>query len=153
MLLGKTNITLDTKGRIAIPARYREGLLDSCGGKLVVALNPFDGCLNIYPHAEWLKSMRKMEQKQDQSHDFRAVQRIIYSNSHEVDMDGSGRVLIPQELIERVGLDKNVVLIGHNEKFELWGEADWLRVSKEGTDKLLESLGSRADRIDIGFTM
>lgn len=153
MLLGKTNITLDTKGRIAIPARYREQLLDACDGKLVVALNPFDGCLNVYPHGEWVKCMRKMEQVPDQSHDFREVQRIIYSNSHEVDMDGSGRVLVPQESRERIHLEKNAVLVGHNEKFELWSEEDWLRVSKEGTEKLLSSLSSRSDRLDIGFKM
>lgn len=153
MLLGKTNITLDTKGRVSIPARYREQLLDACDGKLVVALNPFDGCLNIYPHGEWLKCMRKMEQVEDKSKDFREVQRIIYSNSHEIDMDASGRVLVPQELRERIGLEKNSVLVGHNDKFELWSEADWLRVCKEGTEKLMASQSSSTERLDLGFTM
>ncbi len=153
MLLGKTNITLDSKGRIAVPARYREQLLDACDGKLVVALNPFDGCLNIYPHGEWVKCMRKMDQVADQSQNFREVQRIIYSNSHEVDMDGSGRLLIPQESRERINLEKSAVLVGHNEKFELWAEEDWLRVSKEGTEKLMSSLNSSSERLDIGFKM
>ena len=153
MLLGKTNITLDTKGRIAIPARYREQLVDLCDAKLVVALNPIDGCLNIYPHGEWLKCMRKMDQVQNKSHDFRELQRVIYANANEIDMDGSGRVLIPQELRETVGLQKNAVLVGHNDKFELWAEDDWLRVSKEGTEKLLKSMRSNTDRPDIGFTM
>ena len=153
MLLGKTNITLDTKGRIAIPARYREQLVDVCDGKLVVALNPIDGCLNIYPHGEWQKCMRKMDQVQNKSHDFRELQRVIYAYANEVDMDGSGRVLVPQELREQVGLQKNAVLVGHNDKFELWGEEDWLRVSKEGTEKLMKSMRSKTDRPDIGFTM
>ena len=153
MLLGKTNITLDTKGRIAIPARYREQLVDLCDAKLVVALNPIDGCLNIYPHGEWLKCMRKMDQVQNKSHDFRELQRVIYANANEIDMDGSGRVLIPQELRETVGLQKNAVLVGHNDKFELWAEDDWLRVSKEGTEKLLKSMRSKTDLPDIGFTM
>ena len=153
MLLGKTNITLDTKGRIAIPARYREQLVDLCDGKLVVALNPIDGCLNIYPHGEWLKCMRKMDQVQNKSHDFRELQRVIYANANEIDMDGSGRVLIPQELRDTVGLQKNAVLVGHNDKFELWSEEDWLRVSKEGTEKLMKSMRSKTDRPDIGFTM
>jgi MraZ protein len=153
MLLGKTNITLDTKGRIAIPARYREQLVDLCDGKLVVALNPIDGCLNIYPHGEWLKCMRKMDQVQNKSHDFRELQRVIYANANEIDMDGSGRVLIPQELRDTVGLQKNAVLVGHNDKFELWSEDDWLRVSKEGTEKLMKSMRANTDRPDIGFTM
>ena len=153
MLLGKANITLDTKGRIAIPARYREQLVDVCDGKLVVALNPIDNCLNIYPHGEWLKCMRKMDQVQNKSHDFRELQRVIYAFANEVDMDGSGRVLVPQELREQVGLQKNAVLVGHNDKFELWSEEDWLRVSKEGAEKLLKSMRSKTDRPDIGFTM
>lgn len=153
MLLGKTNITLDSKGRIAIPARYREQLMDACEGKLVVALNPFDGCLNIYPQDEWKKCMRKMEQVQDKSHDFRKVQRIIYSNSHEIDMDGSGRVLIPQESRDSVGLEKNAVLVGHNEKFELWSEAAWLLVDQESSEVFKDVHSSRPDRLNVGFNM
>lgn len=153
MLLGKTNISLDTKGRIAIPARYREQLVDACDGKLVVVFNPMDGCLSIYPYGEWQKCIRKMEQVQNNSNEWRELQRMIYAFANEVDMDGSGRVLIPQELREHVGLQKNAVLIGHNEKFELWAEEEWLRVSKEGVDKLMQSLQSKPDRPDIGFTM
>lgn len=153
MLLGKTNITLDTKGRISIPARYREQLLDLCEGKLVVALNPMDGCLMIYPQGEWQKCMKKMEQVPNPSNDLRELQRVIYAFASEVDMDGSGRVLISQELREQVGLEKCAVLVGHNDKFELWSEEEWLRVSKEGTEKLLKSMRSNSARPDIGFTM
>ena len=78
---------------------------------------------------------------------------MLYSFAHEVDMDGSGRVLIPQELREYVGLQKNAVLIGHNDKFELWSEEEWLRVSKEGVDKLMQSMRSKPDRPDLGFTL
>lgn len=153
MLLGKTTLTLDAKGRIAIPARYREQLLEACDGKLVVAFNPFDGCLNIYPAGEWERCMRKMEMVKDKSQHFRQAQRIIFSNAHEVDMDSSARVLIPQESRERIGLEKNAVLVGHSDKFELWSEDSWLRVSKDGTEKLMELLNSQSDRLDIGFTM
>jgi len=153
MLLGKTNITLDSKGRIAIPARYREQLMDACEGKLVVVYNPMNECLSIYPHGEWQKCMRKMDQVENQSNEFRELQRIIYAFANEVDMDGSGRVLIPQELREFVSLQKNAVLIGHNDKFELWAEEEWLPVSKDGVQKLKQSLQAKADRIDIGFKM
>ena len=68
-------------------------------------------------------------------------------------MDASGRVLVPQELREQIGLEKNAVLVGHNDKFELWSETDWLRVCKEGTEKLMASQSSSVDRLDLGFTM
>lgn len=153
MFLGKTTLTLDSKGRIAIPARYREQLLDLCDGKLVISYNPLDNCLPIYPYSEWEKCERKMEEVEDQSDDFREFQRLIYSFTNEVDMDGSGRMLIPQSSREEIGLAKNAVLIGHGKKFELWDEENWLRTSKEGSEKLIESLKSRTERMHIGFRL
>ncbi len=153
MFLGKTTLTLDAKGRIAIPARYREELLDLCDGKLVISFNPLDKCLPIYPYPEWEKCERQMEEVEDQSDDFREFQRMIYSYTNEVDMDGSGRLLIPQSSREGIELEKNAVLIGHGKKFELWGEDNWLRTSKEGNAKLIESLKARTERMHIGFKL
>ncbi|OED40672.1 division/cell wall cluster transcriptional repressor MraZ [Chromatiales bacterium (ex Bugula neritina AB1)] len=153
MFLGKTTLTLDSKGRIAIPARYREQLLDLCDGKLVISYNPHDNCLPIFPFGEWQECERKMEAVEDESADFRRFQRLIYSYTNDVDMDSSGRVLIPQASREEVGLTKNAVLIGHGKKFELWGEDNWLRSSKEDKEKLVESLKSRTERLHIGFRL
>ena len=96
MFLGTTTLTLDAKGRIAIPARFRAKLNDMCGGKLVISYNPMDKCLPIFPYDEWLDCMQKMDAVEDQSDQFAAYQRLIFSYSTEIDMDGSGRVLIPQ---------------------------------------------------------
>ncbi len=153
MFLGTTTLTLDAKGRIAIPARYREKLNEMCGGKLVISYNPLDKCLPVYPYDEWLDCMQKMEAVQDRSDQFREYQRMLYSYTTEVDMDGSGRILIPQSSRDEVGLKKSAVLIGHGKKFELWSEENWLRTREEGDKKLVESLKSRTERMHIGFSL
>ena len=153
MFLGTTTLTLDAKGRIAIPARFRARLNEMCGGKLVISYNTMDKCLPIYPYDEWLDCMAKMDAVQDQSDEFRELQRMLYSYTTEVDMDGSGRVLVPQSSRDEVGLTKEAVLIGHGKKFELWSEESWLRTREEGDKKLVESLKSRTERIDMGFSL
>ena len=125
MFLGTTSLTLDTKGRIAIPARYRAQLSELCGGRLVISYNPLDNCLPIYPFDEWLECEKKMEAVEDESVQFRKFQRMLYSYTTDVDMDSSGRILIPQASRDKVGLQKNVVLIGHGKKFEPWSEDNW----------------------------
>jgi len=153
MFLGTSTLTLDSKGRIAIPARYRKQLEELCEGKVVISLNPLDKCLIIYPYGEWLECERKMDEVKDQSVQFRKYQRLIYSFTNDVEMDSSGRILIPQQSRSKVGLEKNVVLIGHGKKFELWSEESWLRVSEDDSEELVKSLGSRSERIDLGFTL
>lgn len=153
MFFGKSTLTLDSKGRIAIPARYREQLFELCDGKLVVTYNPAERCLPIYPYEEWRQCVRKMQAVPDQSPKVRKLQRLIYSFTHEVDMDASGRLLIPQDSREEVGLGKNAVLIGHGEKFELWDEASWLRVSKEESKELIETIVSDEELDKLGFQL
>ncbi len=153
MFLGKSTLTLDAKGRIAIPARYREQLFDLCDGKMVVSYNPAERCLPIYPYEEWRQCVKKMQAAPDQSPKVRKLQRLIYSFTHEVDMDASGRLLIPQESREEVGLTKNAVLIGHGEKFELWDEQSWLRVSKEESKELVDMIVSDEELDKLGFQL
>jgi MraZ protein len=153
MFLGKSNLTLDAKGRIAIPARYREQLFELCDGKMVVTYNPAEKCLPIYPYEEWRQCVRKMQAAPDQSPKVRKLQRLIYSFTHEVDMDASGRLLIPQDSREEVGLSKNAVLIGHGEKLELWDEESWLRVSKEESKELIETIVSDEELDKLGFQL
>lgn len=153
MFLGTTTLTLDAKGRIAIPARYRAQLNESCDGKLVISYNPLDKCLPIWPYDEWLECERKMEAVQDQSEQFRAFQRLLYSYTNQVDMDSNGRVLVPQSSREEIGMEKSAVLIGHGKKFELWSEEKWLQNRENNDAKLIESLKSRTERLHIGFNL
>ena len=153
MFLGTTSLTLDAKGRIAIPARYRAQLNEMCGGKLVITYNPLDRCLPIYPYDEWLICKQKMDAVQDQSVKFRAFQRLLYSYTNEVEMDSNGRVLVPQSSREEIGLTKNAFLIGHGEKFELWSEENWLPTREKDDKELVEALREEDERIQLGFNL
>ncbi len=154
MFSGTTTLTLDAKGRIAIPARHRALLHEMCEGKLMISYNPMDKCLPIYPYDEWVQCKQKMDAVKDRSSTFRSFQRILYANTYEVDMDSNGRVLIPQSSREKIGLEKNAALVGHGEKFELWAEDVWLQTSEKDEQEFADELrSSSAERMDIGFTL
>lgn len=125
MFRGVNNINLDAKGRMAIPTRYREPLIENHNGSLVITVNHSERCLWILPIDEWLVLERKVAALPNMNSQNARLQRILIGHATEVDMDKSGRVLIPPPLREFANLDKQVVLIGQVNKFELWSEALW----------------------------
>ncbi len=124
MFQGAAQLNLDSKGRLAIPARYRDLLLAHCAGSLVLTVDG-DGCLLIYPEPEWQPIRDKLNKLSSFNPKSRALQRLLVGNAAEVVMDGAGRVLIPPTLRSYAALDKHAMLIGQGNKFELWDEAKW----------------------------
>ena len=124
MLKGINNISLDAKGRFAVPTRYREELMESCGGKLVVTIDR-DHCLLIYPQPEWQEIERKINKLPNFNKRARSLQRLLVGHATEIDMDGNGRMLLTTPLRKFAGLEKHAVLIGQGNKLELWDEARW----------------------------
>ena len=124
MFRGVSVLNLDTKGRLAIPARYRERLQSCCASRLVVTVDR-DRCLLIYPEPTWIEIERQLERLPSFNPETRKLQRLYIGNAHEVDMDGQGRVLLPPGLRRFASLDKRVALVGQGKKFELWDEETW----------------------------
>jgi MraZ protein len=121
---GVSVLNLDAKGRLAIPARYRERLQSCCDSRLVVTVDR-DRCLLIYPEPAWIEIERKLEQLPSFNKKARSLQRLYIGHAHELEMDGQGRVLLPPELRRFAALDKRVALVGQGKKFELWDEKTW----------------------------
>jgi MraZ protein len=121
---GVNSLNLDTKGRMAMPMRYRQRLGESCDGQLIITVDP-DQCLLIYPLPEWEEIERKLQKLPSFNKRARSLQRLYIGHATEVELDGAGRVLLPPPLREFAGLDKRAVLIGQGNKFELWDEARW----------------------------
>jgi len=121
---GVNNLSLDAKGRMAIPSRYREHLRDEHEGQLVVTVDR-DACLLIYPLSEWEVIEHKLNRLPSFNRQARRLQRLLVGHATEVEMDGHGRVLLPGPLREFAGLDRRVVMIGQGNKFELWDETRW----------------------------
>jgi MraZ protein len=125
MFHGSAQLNLDSKGRLAIPAKYRDGLLASCEGRLVVTADP-DRCLLIYPQQEWDPIQRKLMGLSSFNPKTRALQRLLVGYAEDVEMDGAGRILLPSTLRDYASLEKRVVLAGQGNRLELWEEAKWL---------------------------
>jgi MraZ protein len=124
MFRGATKTTLDAKGRLAIPARYRDRLSNRCEGQLICTVDP-DYCLLLYPLPDWEDIERKLMRLPSLNRKARRLQRLMVGYASELEVDGHGRVLIPRELREFAGLDRQAMLIGQGNKFELWDEARW----------------------------
>ena len=124
MFRGITQLSLDSKGRLAIPAKYRDGLVSLCAGRLIVTADP-SRCLLIYPQPAWEPIEQKLISLSSFDKKTRSLQRLLVGNASDVEMDNAGRVLVSSPLRKFAGLTKNVVLVGQGAKFELWGEEQW----------------------------
>jgi MraZ protein len=124
MFRGGTPVSLDNKGRLAVPARYRETLISLCAGHLIVTADP-SKCLLIYPQPVWEPIEQKLNSLSSFNPQTRSLQRLLVGNACDVEMDGAGRILVPPSLRAFAGLSKEVVLVGQGAKFELWDSEKW----------------------------
>lgn len=127
MFRGVAQLTLDSKGRVAVPARYRENVNARCAGRLVITADS-DKCLLLYPLPEWEPIQQKLMSLSSFNPRIRDLQRRLIGYAEDVDVDSAGRLLISQALRDFADLDKNVVLVGQGNKFELWDQTKWREV-------------------------
>jgi len=121
---GATKVTLDAKGRFAIPTRYRERIAARCEGQLVATVDK-DYCLLIYPFPDWEEIERKLVRLPSLNKQARRLQRLMVGYATEIEIDGHGRILLPRELREFADLGRQAILLGQGNKFELWDEKSW----------------------------
>ena len=131
MFLGVSTLNLDAKGRMAIPAKYREALAECCASRVVVTINPREHCLWLYPEVEWNEIARKVAQLPTLNRQNLILQRLLLGHASELEMDGQGRILLSTELREYARLGKKISLIGQGHKFEIW-DADGMLAEREG---------------------
>lgn len=125
MFRGLTSINIDAKGRMAIPARYRGALQDEADGLVIVTIDTEERCLLMYPYPEWEEIEQKLEELPSFDPVARRVQRLLMGHATELELDRSGRILLPGLLREYAGLGQSVMLVGQGNKFEMWGESQW----------------------------
>ncbi len=113
-----------------MPARYRERLLEGCGGRLIVTVDR-DHCLLVYPLPEWEIIESKLIELPSLNRQARLMQRLLIGHATELEMDGQGRILLPAMLREFAGLKKKAVLIGQGKKLEIWDEDTWVESQEE----------------------
>ncbi|BCN31559.1 division/cell wall cluster transcriptional repressor MraZ [Anaeromicropila herbilytica] len=119
MFMGEYNHTIDTKGRIIVPAKFRETL----GDEFVVTLG-LDGCLFVYPNEEWQNFITELKTLPGNK-EARQLQRYFMAGAANLEVDKQGRILIPSKLREHAGLEKDVVFVGVLSKIEVWSKERW----------------------------
>lgn len=119
MFMGEYNHTIDAKGRVIVPAKFRETL----GEEFVVTLG-LDGCLFLYPNEEWHNFVSGLKNLPG-SKEARQLQRYFMAGAASCEVDKQGRILIPIKLREQAGLEKEVVFVGVLSKIEIWSKERW----------------------------
>lgn len=129
MFRGANAISLDAKGRLAMPSRYRDELVSRCAGQLIVTIDAIDPCLCVYPLSEWELIEAKLRELASFREENRRLQRLLIGNAVDLELDASGRFLVPSRLREYAKLDKRAMLVGQLNKFQLWDEDAWNAVA------------------------
>ena len=142
MFQGETAVTLDDKGRVAIPAAHRE-TVSKAGNRLVVTYNPFEhGCLWIFPEKEWERVRDDVNALSNVNATHRNLQMKLVGAAAHVEPDANGRIPLSISQRNATGLEKRAVLLGMGNKFELWGEQAHFAKIREtiGEDQITEDM-------------
>lgn len=124
MFLGQYQHTIDSKGRLSIPGKYRDVLVQRASAVLVVTKDP-EQCLAILPLDEWKQRAAKIQAIPTSVQAVRDYKRFLFSEAIDCALDGQGRILIPPELRRYAGLDRDVILVGVERHMEAWSLARW----------------------------
>jgi MraZ protein len=142
MLIGEYQHALDSKNRMIVPSKLREDL----GNKFVITKG-LDGCLYIYPLLEWNKLEEKLKNLPLTNKDARAFVRFFFAGACEIEMDKQGRGLIPQNLKEYAGIEKEIVSIGVLTRVEIWSKEKWIEYNDSSVD--YESIAEKMSELGI----
>lgn len=138
MFRGINSLTVDTKGRMAIPARYRASLGGEEKVPLVITIDTEETCLLLYPAAQWQIIEDNLQKLPSFNAAARRIQRLLIGHATDVELDNNGRILIPPVLRKYAELEKDVVMIGQGNKFEVWNTLLW----EQRREQWLEEEGS-----------
>jgi len=144
MFIGEYNHTIDSKGRVIVPAKFRERL-----GEEFVVTKGLDGCLFVYPMDEWTVFTDKLKELPLAKKDARQFSRFFLAGAASCEVDKQGRILIPSVLRDFAGLEKDAVLVGVSSRIEIWSKPKWEEIS----DVDVEDMDNIAEHMeDLGIT-
>ena len=144
---GKYYYTLDPKGRLIIPAPFREIISSNYNPKLYIVNAAFDNCLHIYPQEEWQRLEDKVRQLPSMDEAVKYFKRRVVASAQEVELDKQGRVLVPASLREDAGLNADIAIVGQIDRIDLWDRKEWdlvtdpSRVDRKAVEAKLTEFG------------
>ena len=145
MFMGEYQHSLDTKGRLIVPAKFREDL-----GSDFVITRGLDGCLFGYPLEEWQRVQDKLKALPLNKRNNRAFVRFLFADATQCNFDKQGRINIPKQLREHAKLTKKCVLVGVSSRFEIWDEAQWNAVTAD-TEENFDDIAENMLDFDFGL--
>ncbi len=144
---GKYYYTVDPKGRIIIPAPFRDVIMSQCATKLYITNAPVDQCLRIYPAEEWSKLQDKVRIKPSSDRHIKFFMRRVIGAAVETDFDRQGRILIPASLREDANINSNIVIVGQVDRIDIWDRDEWdklvdlSQIDRQAMEEGLAALG------------
>jgi MraZ protein len=141
MFRGFSSVSIDSKGRLAVPSRFRDRLAAIAGGCLVQTLNPLDHSLWLYPLSEWELIETKLAELSDFDKQSRRAKQMMRGYATDCQLDAQGRILVTTELREYASIKKAAVILGQGNKFEIWDQNTW----EVQRDHWLEQVGNDDD--------
>lgn len=141
MFRGRFEHSLDLKGRVSVPSKFREILSTNFDERLVIT--NFDECLWAYPYTEWQLIENKVASLPQFKPEVKALQRVFVSAATECPLDGQGRILIPQTLRDYAGISRDLVFVGMTKRIEIWARDRWEKIfekSRHDLDAMMEKL-------------
>lgn len=139
MFRGISPLNLDAKGRLAVPARHRETLMQTCNGRVVITVDHSQRCLTLYPLDTWEAVERELTDLPSLNPVSQQLKRLLMGYATDCEIDGGGRILLPAALRDYAALTKQVVLIGQGNKFEIWSEELWQRHTEQTLSQPLDT--------------
>lgn len=143
MFIGEYQHSIDSKGRLIIPAKFREDL-----GDVFIITKGLDNCLFVYPKSEWTILEEKLKLLPLTRKDARAFVRFFFSGATECELDKQGRILIPGNLREHCKIDKDAVIIGVSNRVEIWSKEEW-ELYNDDEDLSYESIAEKMAELGI----
>jgi len=141
MFRGSFEHSVDSKGRVSVPSKFRDVIADRYDGRLVMAMD-YDKCLTVYPLEEWEKLEEKIRSLPTMKKEVKDFMRFLLSSATECELDKQGRILIPPAHREHAGIAKNVILVGIIDKIEVWDTGAWKVRNSQNGDKIGEALAT-----------
>lgn len=141
MYTGEYNHSIDTKGRLIVPSRFREEL----GDKFMITKG-LDGCLYVYDNIQWASFQQKLTAMPNNSKNIRDLKRYFLGGATPLEIDKQGRALLPQNLRNCAGIIKDVVLIGVGEKIEVWAKEVW---EGESAENSMEDIADKMSELGL----
>jgi MraZ protein len=139
-LLGEHHYQLDPKGRISLPAKFREAF--KAGVHLTLGQ---EGCVYAFPREEWEQERSRVREVALSDRSTRGYSRVFFGNAEHVDLDAQGRLVIPRRLRDKVRLSRDVAVIGVADRLEIWAEEEWARYA-EAAESSYQAGGLRPER-------